>query len=535
MERAVYTSSVSAIKPQLTSQIQTLWRSLYYFNLYRLVLGVAFFAVGISGGQFASLGQRSPSLFTAASLALVMIAIISLFTITQGRPVFRLQAYFQFGMDVVLITLLSSASGGIVSGLYLLLLVSVAAGGVVLPGRMSLFFAAIGTLFALVEHGASYFMYPFVSGSYTQVGILGIALFSTSTMINLVAKRLQQAEARAERSASDLFKLSKLNELVVARLDTGIIVVDQQGSIQLKNERAETLINFRGASTLTQVSKLLQERLENWQNNKQEYTPIKLTQHGPNIALRFALVSDQSDAGIVIFLEDLSQTEKQAHQLKLAALGRLTGAVAHEIRNPLGAISHAGQLMDESRNLDKADQRLLAIVNQQSERINTIIKSILELGRPHLRNPLVLDLDEWLKNFGATFIQTHDNDESLLEIAPTQQRIFMDPDHLHQVLTNLCENGIRHGATGKVSISGGHLGERNIPYLDVANDGPEIPAELQEKIFEPFFTTEGKGTGLGLYLARELCQDNDARLDYVNTPGGAHFRIQFRKAPRVPS
>ena len=490
-------------------------------------------AVGISGGRFASLGQRSPSLFIAASLALVTIAAISLFTITRGRPGFRLQAYFQFGMDVILITLLSSASGGISSGLHVLLLVSVAAGGVVLPGRMSLFFAAFGTLLALIEHGVSYFIYPFVSGSYTQVGILGIALFSTSVMINLVAKRLQNAEARAERSASDLFKLSKLNELVVASLDTGIIVVDQQGSIQLKNERAESLINFRGASTLAQVSKVLQQRLENWQNNKQEYTPIKLTQHGPSIALRFDLVSDQSDANIVIFLEDLSQTEKQAHQLKLAALGRLTGAVAHEIRNPLGAISHAGQLMDESHNLNKTDQRLVAIVNQQSERINTIIKSILELGRPHLRKPLVLDLDEWLKNFRTIFIQTHANDESLLEITPTQQRIVMDPDHLHQILTNLCENGIRHGVTGKVSISGGHLGERGIPYLDISNDGPEIPAGLQERIFEPFFTTEGKGTGLGLYLARELCQDNDARLDYINTPGSGRFRIQFKKASRA--
>jgi two-component system sensor histidine kinase PilS (NtrC family) len=190
--------------------------------------------------------------------------------------------------------------------------------------------------------------------------------------------------------------------------------------------------------------------------------------------------------------------------------------------------------MDESHNLSDTDQRLVAIVNQQSERINTIIKSILELGRPHLRMPLALDLDQWLKKFRAQFIQTHDNDENLLEIALTQQRIFMDPDHLHQVLTNLCENGIRHGATGKVSISGSHMGERNIPYLDIVNDGPEIPAELQEKIFEPFFTTEGKGMGLGLYLARELCQDNDAQLDYVNAPDGRRFRILFRKASHAP-
>ena len=514
---------------------QTLWRSLYYFNLYRLALGVAFFAIGISGGSVASLGQRSPPLFISTSLLLMIIAVISLFTITQGRPRFNLQACFQFGMDAILITLLSSASGGITSGLHLLLLVSVAAGGVVLTGRLSLFFAAFGTLLTIVEHGVSYFIYPLSGGSYTQVGILGIALFSTSLMVSLVAARLKHAEARAQRNASDVYTLSKLNELVVACLDTGIIAVDQHGNIQLCNERAEALIGFRGASRLAQVSGGLQERLVNWQNHNEEDTPIQLTQHGPNIALRFVLTSDQSNANIAIFLEDLSQAERQAHQLKLAALGRLTGAVAHEIRNPLSAISHAGQLMNESGNLSDTDRRLATIVNQQSERINTIVKSILGLGRPHLRKPLTLDLDEWLRNFSNVFNQTHDFEQNKLEITPTQQHVFMDPDHLHQVMTNLCENGIRHGASGKVSISGGWRAERSSPYLDVANDGPEIPLGHWEKIFEPFFTTETKGTGLGLYVARELCQDNEARLDYVNTPGGARFRVQFRQVFDAPA
>ena len=515
-----------------SSQRQSFWRSLYYFNLYRLVVGVAFVAVGVSGGNFANLGQRSPGLFLVTSGVLAIMGLVSLITITRGRPGFTVQAYTQFYMDVVLITLLSSASGGITSGLHLLLLVSVAAGGVVLPGRMSLFFAALGTILALIEHTMSLLFFPAVDGTYTHVGILGIALFSTSLVINFIATRLQHAEALAKRSVSDLVKLSKLNELVVARLDTGIVVVDQLGRIQLSNDRAKSLLNFTHASTLDEVNQTLKDKFAQWQRDREEGPPIKLTSGGPNVALRFAPVSDQPDANVVIFLEDLSQTEQHAHQLKLAALGRLTSAVAHEIRNPLGAISHAGQLMHESDELDTANRRLVDIINQQSERLNAIIKSILGLGRPQQSESISIELDAWLRKFRSSFIATHDCKNHNLTMHPTGLRVHIDPDHLHQVLSNLCENAILHGGKGNggatsVVVSGGHLQERGVPYLDIADDGPEIPTELRDKIFEPFFTTERKGTGLGLYLARELCQDNNAQLDYVGTPEGSRFRIQF--------
>ncbi|MDJ0955725.1 MAG: ATP-binding protein [Arenicellales bacterium] len=519
---------------------QAFWRSLYYFNLYRLVLGVAFVTIGVTGGEFASLGDRSPMLFLTTSIAFIVMAIVSLITITRGWPSFRIQACFQFGMDVILITLLGSASGGISSGLHLLLLVSVAAGGVVLPGRTSLFFAAMGTILALIEHSASILTYPIVRGTYTQVGILGFALFSTSLVINFVAARLKKAEAVAQRSVSDLAKLSKLNELVVARLDTGILVVDQQANVQLSNARAQSLLGFDDAPTLKQVNQLLHERFANWRKGNDQGQVIKLTKHGPNIALRFVPVSDQADANVVIFLEDLSHTEQHAHQLKLAALGRLTSAVAHEIRNPLGAISHAGQLINESKDLTPADRRLVDIVNQQSDRINLIIKSILRLGRPHMSEPILMDLDDWLGKFRTNFVQTHGCGADKLALSPTKLEVYMDPDHLHQVLTNLCENAIRHGGakngnrgTTQVLMSGGRTDKDGKPFLDVANDGPEIPPELEDKIFEPFFTTDGNGTGLGLYLARELCQDNNAQLDYIRTTEGNRFRIQFNRVSNV--
>jgi two-component system sensor histidine kinase PilS (NtrC family) len=144
-----------------------------------------------------------------------------------------------------------------------------------------------------------------------------------------------------------------------------------------------------------------------------------------------------------------------------------------------------------------------------------------------MRNPLQIGLDDWLQNFKAVFMQSHNCDDNSIIISPTRQQVNVDPDHLHQIITNLCENGMRYGTSGSVSISGGRLPENGAPFIDVTNDGPEISRELQEKIFEPFFTTENKGTGLGLFLARELCHDNNARLDYVHSPEGGQFRIQF--------
>lgn len=517
----------------LSTRSQSHWRSLYYFNLYRLVLGVAFVTIAISGGQFASLGERYPTLFFGGSLALVVMAVISLITITRGWPPFGIQVLTQFSLDVILITVLGSASGGITSGLHLLVLVSVAAAGIAMPGRISLFFPALGTILAFAEHSTSLLTHQEVAGAFTHVGILGIALFSTSLLINFISARLEQVEAVAQRSASDLYKLSKLNQLVVARLDTGILVVDQHGNLQLSNERAQDLLNFEHASTLEDLSPQLHDKFIEWQQDRCSQQIFQPNKHGPNIALKISPVSDQKDANVVIFLEDLSQTEQHAHQLKLAALGRLTSAVAHEIRNPLGAISHAGQLINESKDLNPADRRLVDIVNEQSDRLNQIIKSILNLGRPQLSEPVPMNLDKWLTQFRKNFVQTHDCGSQNLDIRATALEVRMDPDHLHQIMTNLCENAIRHGKkhngkATKVRVSGGHSMARNVSFLDVRNEGPTIPDEIQNKIFEPFFTTEDQGTGLGLYLARELCQDNNARLDYVKTSADGCFRIQFQ-------
>ncbi len=518
------------------------WQALYYFNVYRLVLAAALSTLALGRADLVQLGDRSPNLFLAASVALLLVSAVNMYTITQGRPEFRTQASFQFFIDIALITLLSHASGGVSSGLNLLLIVSVAASGVVLSGRLAIFFAALATIFSLAEHAVSVLLYTNSLGSFTQLGLLGIGLFGTGVLLSFAARRARQTQALAERRAAEVLNLAKINELIVARLQTGVLVTDKSGAVQLSNLAAEDLLgkqirSLDGSIRLTELNPTLAEAYEHWRRRPHDepgHTPIQLRTQGPAVSPRFAPVAGDAPAGMaVVFLEDASETERQAQSLKLAALGRLTAAIAHEVRNPLAAISHASQLISESISLNEQDRQLTRIINDNSERLDQIIKSILEFGRPRLSKLMLLKLEKWLPEFITTFSQMQKLPTGIIELVRCDATVCVDPDQLHQILVNLCQNSLRHSppfdATPLITLEGGWFDELSVPYLDVVDRGTGVPEDLRDKIFEPFFTTtEHRGTGLGLYLSRALCENNYGRLDYVPMDGaGSRFRIQF--------
>ncbi len=511
------------------------WRALYYFNLYRLMLAVGLSALAVGGAAMVDLGARSPRLFLLASLAMLVVALVNMVTITQGRPRFRRQAHIQFFLDIVLITVLAFASGGVTGGFGLLLIVSVAAGGVVLSGRMTLFFAALATIASLVEHTVSRVFYQYSTGSLAQLGLLGLGLFSTGLVLYFVAYRIRSTEALADSRAEDLVTLAHLNELVVARLETGVLVIAEDGAIELANDKAQQMFGGtnRAPKHLNDLPAPLRAEYDEWQADRQaEARPFRID-GGPYLAARFIATGEHPAADTAVFLEDLSQAEQHAQQLKLAALGRLTAAIAHEIRNPLGAISHAGQLMNESPDLAPPDRRLVRIVTEQSNRINQIIKGILQLGRPGTATPVLVQLDTWLVEFRRSFAELNRLPPEVIEIREPAIQVCADPDQLHQVLTNLCHNALRHSphfnGEALIRLQPGWIEADEIGYLDVVDRGSGIPPENRDKIFEPFFTTaQGKGTGLGLYLSRELCENNHGRLDYVDDGlPGSRFRVQF--------
>jgi two-component system sensor histidine kinase PilS (NtrC family) len=244
---------------------------------------------------------------------------------------------------------------------------------------------------------------------------------------------------------------------------------------------------------------------------------------------RFVPIGGSRELGAVIFIEDQTRVQAQARQLKLAALGRLTANIAHEIRNPLGAISHAAQLLREEPGTGETAARLISIINENSGRLDRVVNDVLRLNRGERAHRERFRLADFLAGFIEQFSQIEKIDRSVFRIEPAgDPDVLFDRSHLNQVMWNLCRNALRHCRRGPASIVIRFSLERSggVVRLDVVDDGPGVTAEARAQLFEPFFTTATGGTGLGLYIAREVCEANGATLDYVETPRGAQFRVQ---------
>ncbi|MDH3378282.1 MAG: HAMP domain-containing histidine kinase [Gammaproteobacteria bacterium] len=520
--------------------IREYWRSLYYFNLYRIVLAGALLTLAVSEGKIADFGERSPTLFLIASIGMGLMGIINVITITRGVPEFSTQAIFQITADIILLTLLMHASNGIESGLALLMIVSIAASGVVLSGHLTLFFAGFATLLVMAETGYDVFIGLKSMVSFTQVGLLGAGMFTTGIVLSTLATRTRATEALAEQRAVDLANLDQVNQLIVERLDNGILLLRGDLSVGLINDAGRRLLGITATHTpshLAAVNPLLAQACDAWRQGTAEQTLLfRAGAAASTIHARFVGIG----SGTLVFLEDMTAAQERTQQIKLAALGRLSAAIAHEIRNPLGALSHAAQLLNESDNIAADDARLARIVQDQSVRINRVIESVLSLGRRESDAGDTLELHDWLDEFRATYCNSQSIPLEALAIEGPNPTVPMNSDHLNQIMSNLCQNSIRHSPT----FSGDPLVRLEIrdenhadgARLDIVDFGSGIPTAAEEQLFEPFFTGSAQGTGLGLYISRELCEGNQARLDYISGNGGARFRITFhRHTDRPPN
>ncbi|MFT5391260.1 MAG: two-component system sensor histidine kinase PilS (NtrC family), partial [Gammaproteobacteria bacterium] len=282
---------------------------------------------------------------------------------------------------------------------------------------------------------------------------------------------------------------------------------------------------------LTEIEPELNQCFERWQDDAYRSTySFQCASTQLDLTASFAALGVQGTTGVLIFLEDASPMTQRVQQLKLASLGRLTASIAHEIRNPLGAISHAGQLLGESESLDSADQRLSQIIQDNCRRMNGIIEDVLQLSRrtPAIRQDLVLR--QWLEAFVSELRGGATSNLGLVTFSVQNEALVapFDSDQLRQVVSNLVENGLRHsGDSGVVTLSAGVTKESQRPFLDVLDEGDGIADSDRDQVFEPFFTTRADGTGLGLYIARELCEINQASLRLLPSERGCLFRITF--------
>ncbi len=519
------------------------WPALRLFSVYRIIVAIIFFSLSLFIHSSRFLSSLDPHLLRWVSGSYFLIAIIALiFAYFRWLP-YKSQVYISIIVDIIAIIALMNLYGGVTSGFGTLIIAVVAGGSLLLPGKSALLFAALATLAILGHEIYANLHGLFDKTAYTQAGLLGAALFATALLAITLAHRASESAKLAAQRGIDLANLAKLNEHLINRMDAGIMVIDDDGTIRMHNHAAWKLLDqpdINEHSKLLDVSVPLFDLYKSWNKASTENTKfrnylgkLKRTNKA-DLQIRIVPVGlRKHDRGSVIYLNDNTEVDKQVQETKLASLGRLTASIAHEIRNPLGAISHAAQLLDESSELHKADKRLATIIQDQSIRLNTIINNVLRLSRREKPKPEKINLGLWLRKFIEEFTRTNElqKDWVSLKITPSDAITMMDPNNLHQVLWNLCKNAKKYG-TSKENFRLQLIADTNqtnsAPYLDVIDNGPGIDIEHQKQLFEPFFTTSDTGTGLGLYLSRELCKNNGGDLRYISMPeGGSCFRIEF--------
>ena len=519
---------------------ESAWRTLTSFAVYRMlfviVLAITFWGVT----KFSIIGGAHPFI-AAVTLGAYLAASALLIIATQLRmPSASIQLTAQILIDIVMIVFLMHASGGSRSGIGMLLIVSLAAGALVSQGRMAFFHAAVASLAVLFEQLWQVLYLDATVAEFVPGGMLATGYFVIAGLGHTLAKYAKGAEQIAEKRGVDLANLAQINELVIRDMQDGFVVVDEMNVIRQHNPQSQMLVGGLAAATgheLQRASPQLAQLLAEWRSDRTRIFPIVRDAYTKReYQPRFIAIGDAEISPTVVFIEDASRIRTQAQQMKLVALGRLTASIAHEIRNPLSSINHAAELLKEDPSRTAADSRLLTIIHDNAHRLDRLVEEVLYLNRRDRAHPEPIDLRVFLEQFLHDFCANEKQQRSMYELisltSARNVKALFDRAHLDQVLWNLVRNATRfaYGDKAAVKIILKHIAQTIT--LQVVDDGPGVATEALPHLFEPFFTTDAKGTGLGLYIARELAEVNNATLEYVVHPSDdttrSHFRLQMK-------
>lgn len=507
------------------------FRELYLFALYRLfeagMLALAVFNPLPSwrlDAQTPVLGQGLAAIYLVLAVALLL----------HARRTKRIVAHTltAVGVDIAVAAMASSLLPAVAPGIALMLLFNIGATALLLPLRQGLAIAVIASLSLAGSYLWNLFMVGVSPRPLAELMMFAVSFMAIAALSYPLRQRVDLTQALADRRGAEATRLAEINELIIRRMRTGVLLVDRDGQIALANEAAMLLLGEGAVGTreLAQAAPELALRLAEWlRTGVHNEAPMRMGHEQFELVPRFARLLAKSDSTL-IFLDDTSLVSRRAESLTLAAMGRFSASLAHEIRNPLAAISYAAQLLEESPELSDGDRQMVQIILKQCMRTNSIVESVLGLARRERATAEHVELVAQLRGFIEEFKQTvPDETDNISLVAPLPTvSALIDSKHLHQVLTALVQNARRHGnQPGKPALIALHVYKiEEAPVIDVIDRGPGIPDSVVPQLFRPFFTTSQHGTGLGLYIARELCRANGASLDYVpTTQGGCCFRI----------
>ena len=505
------------------------WRSLDYFNLYRLTLAVALVMAGTLFSDSDLFRAGASARFQGFAFAYLVVAALFVLGIRARWPGFQIQLTAHITADIIFVMLLMTTSERLAGSMGMLLVISIASGGLVGSGRLTLLYAALASIALLLQHTFSILGDGESVDSFFQIGLLCAGYFAIGWLAHTLTRRALRSETLAQQQAKELALLNRINALAIENSPDGLLAVRGDGVVRHASPRALALLGVTmsvkpGITRLEACSPELARILA------QPFSPTTVpTLNTPAAQLRVRRIPlATTDDSLVLVLEDQSQAEQAAQRLKLAALGRLTANIAHEIRNPLSAISHAAQLLHEDAH-NPAQEKLTAIIENNARRLDRLVEEVLTLNRRDRLNPIVFDAT----TLSALIDELRQTEEipvdAVIVSMPEAIHFQFDPDHLRQIIWNLLRNAWRFSRKQAGGIHIRMQTQEGSMQLEIQDDGPGLLPQHQGKLFEPFFTTDAQGTGLGLFLARELAEANHAELAYVPGTGGARFRLSLRR------
>ncbi len=511
-------------------------RTIRIINIFRLILSLIFVAFSLYADSADWGSHQDASLFFSLSLAyslfsltLLVVAPIKSFALVFFNPV-------QIIIDIFFIIFIMHAAGGMHSGLGLLLIITIVTASLISNGRLALFYAAIATIGLLLEQSYQITKWDLPISVYSQPVMLSLSCFATAWLGYSLAKRIKQSEALASARGVDLENLAQVNALITEEMQDGVIVMDSLLNVRHHNAQAAPLLSAAKTDDgeifkLNDNAVAIADAFTRWRQNALTNEHLIISINNKELKLRFEPIShDDRSHGAVVFIQDWSQIQSAAQQSKLAALGRLTANIAHEIRNPLSAISHANQLLQEEV-WEAQNKRMLQIIADNIQRIDKIIKDVLELNRRDRTNQEKLSLNAFIADFYAQFCAVEKVPSAYFQLSLAKDTLYViyDQRHLMQILWNLCRNGWEHShkQMGSLRLNCTKNGRAGL-NLEIIDDGEGVAEENRNKLFEPFYTTKTTGNGLGLYISRELAEANSSRLSYERINSGSAFILQLQ-------
>ncbi|MBP5989569.1 MAG: PAS domain-containing protein [Piscinibacter sp.] len=527
----------------------------------RAALGVALVLAQAITGLF---GAR-PSLEAALiSVAYGTLALV-LWLLPRKTPVepkalarvFGAPWLSTIGVDLLAFSALHMLAPGSSLNYVALLVLPVLMAGVLTPRPLALATSAAVALMLLAVAWFGGLQGSNLTQLLTQAALAGSGFFVITVLAGELAGRLAREELSARGNMEMARQQAALNRLVIEEMQDGILVVDRRGRVRAANPAARRLLAPTGMS---RPAPFQLRGVEAWQGLvrtvEQAFAESSWPEAGRDVTLAFEpdaartlrvrvrftrhKAAQANEDFCVLFLEDVRNMQARSRQEKLAAMGRVSAGIAHEIRNPLAAIAQANALLAEDAT-DAAQRQLTRMVADNVDRLKRIVDDVMEVAPGAVQDIVAIDAtamvaaicSDWARSVGVKL-----GEQSVLrvELPPQPLGVAFDAEHLRRVLVNLLDNAHRHasGAPGAVVL---RLDSRDDAraFLSVASDGTPITAEVERYLFEPFFSTRSRGTGLGLYICRELCERYGASIDYrARAAGDPHpneFYVVMRRMP----